>query len=142
MNEHTERPIDQVALSRGHEIREANVSLLVKFGIGLAALAVLSVLLMWAMFKFIDDYEMANLPAPEPLVETNQLPPEPRLQIIPEEDLARLRTEERRYLETYGWVIRTAEIVRIPVDRAMELSIERADRMFPVKPQGSAGQPR
>lgn len=53
------------------------------------------------------------------------LPPTPRLQTDPKADLERLRAAERERLETYGWVDRGRGIVRIPVDRAMQLVSRR-----------------
>src|SRR5947207_2842737 len=49
----------------------------------------------------------------------------PRLQISPSEDLKALRAHEEQELMTYGWVNRTAGVVHIPIDRAMELLLER-----------------
>ena len=76
---------------------------------------------MWGMFVAIEDFNETSFATPSPLVQDNQLPPAPRLQVVPEEDLAILRAAEEKKLTTYGWVIRTADIVQIPVDRAMQL---------------------
>ena len=121
MNDHTPEPVDENAVSRGHEVTETNVSMVIKFGYGLTAMTVVSFLLMWGMFVAIEDFNETSFATPSPLVEDNQLPPAPRLQVIPEEDLAILRAAEEKKLTTYGWVIRTAEIVQIPIDRAMQL---------------------
>jgi hypothetical protein len=51
--------------------------------------------------------------------------PEPRLQATPGADLKTLRAEEERELSSYGWVDRSAGVVRIPIDRAMELIMQR-----------------
>jgi hypothetical protein len=60
-----------------------------------------------------------------PLRAERVLPPEPRLQENPGEDLERLRREESRRLETYGWIDREKKVLRMPVDRAMDLVIRR-----------------
>jgi hypothetical protein len=62
------------------------------------------------------------------------LPPAPRLQVIPEEDLAILRAAEEKKLSTYGWVIRTANIVQIPIDRAMQLIANDDQFKLPARP--------
>lgn len=49
----------------------------------------------------------------------------PRLQLKPPEDLHNFRTGEETALNTYGWIDRTAGVVRIPIDRAMDLVLER-----------------
>jgi hypothetical protein len=47
--------------------------------------------------------------------------PGPLLQTAPQDELARLRIEQQRRLDTAGWVDRPAGIVRIPVADAMVL---------------------
>ena len=56
----------------------------------------------------------------------NRLPPEPRLQTNPREDLRELaRAAKTQILDVYGWVDRNAGVVRIPIDEAMKLTLER-----------------
>ena len=52
--------------------------------------------------------------------------PEPRLEVTPGKNLAELRAEEEAELSSYGWIDRTNQIVRIPIERAMELMAQRA----------------
>ena len=56
--------------------------------------------------------------------------PYPRLQISPPLDLQEFRAREEIELNTYGWIDRTAGVVRIPIDRAMDLVLQRG---FPVR---------
>jgi hypothetical protein len=49
----------------------------------------------------------------------------PRLQLAPPEELKKFRAREDAELNTYGWIDRTAGVVRIPVARAIELVLER-----------------
>jgi hypothetical protein len=135
MNHYEDDHVDEAAVARGHEVRETNVGLVIRFGVGLTALTVFSLLLMWAMFEFIEGYNAAQFEPPAPLVERNTLPPDPRLQVLPEEDLAKMRAEEQKKLNSYGWVIRTAEIVQIPVDRAMQLTADEERFKLPARPQ-------
>jgi hypothetical protein len=51
--------------------------------------------------------------------------PKPRLEVKGSADLARLRAAEEADLNSYGWVDRSAGTVRIPIDRAMQLLLER-----------------
>jgi hypothetical protein len=55
--------------------------------------------------------------------------------VKPEIDLKKLQAEEKGRLSSYGWVDRTTGTVHIPIERAMELSIERG---FPVRPGPTA----
>jgi hypothetical protein len=61
---------------------------------------------------------------PAALVTAPQFPP-PRLQSAPRGDLKALRAREELLLNGYGWVDRKAKIVHIPVDRAMDLLVQR-----------------
>ena len=72
------------------------------------------------------------------LEDAGRLPPEPRLQANPGEDLAQFREEENAVLHHYGWVDRMREIVHIPIESAMEKLLKRglpARRSSPKEPQ-------
>jgi hypothetical protein len=58
--------------------------------------------------------------------------------VAPEDDLAALRAQEDDQLNHYGWIDKKAGIVRIPIERAMELT---AARGLPVRGQPGAPQP-
>ena len=64
----------------------------------------------------------------------------PQLQTTPAADLQRIRTHEDRILNSYAWSDRQTGVVRIPVERAMELLVQRG---LPVrtKPDARAPQP-
>jgi len=51
--------------------------------------------------------------------------PEPRLLIKPGANLAELRATEESDLNSYGWIDQSSGIARIPIDRAMQLLLER-----------------
>jgi hypothetical protein len=63
---------------------------------------------------------------PEPVVQA--LPPAPRLAGDPRRDLLALRQREDALLTQYAWVDRDAEVVRIPIERAMQALVERERR--------------
>jgi hypothetical protein len=63
------------------------------------------------------------------------LPPSPRLQNYPFQDIKELRQNETPLLGAYQWIDRNAGTVRIPIDRAMDLLAERG------LPYRKAGQP-
>ncbi len=64
-------------------------------------------------------------------------PPEPRLQDLPAQDLREFREHEREAQTSYGWVEPEAGVVRIPVERAMELVLERG---LPVRGAEGSGE--
>src|SRR5947209_827294 len=47
--------------------------------------------------------------------------PKPALQTSPEEDRVKIEFEQRTSLSGYGWVDRSEDLARIPVDEAMRL---------------------
>lgn len=110
---------------RGHELSDANVGALAKFGIGLAIIsAVVLVLMVWFR-DYLDVTQQKTATPPSPLAGERQLPPGPRLQVEPEKDLAQVRAVEDSILQSYGWIVRDAGVVRIPIDRAVELVVKR-----------------
>lgn len=113
--------------SRGHEQRDISLRPIVLASVGLAVLILVAVVAMRSLFGFYLAREMRESPAANPLAvaEGERLPPEPRLQPQPIEQLRALRAREDVVLQTYGWIDRDQGIVRIPIERAMELIIER-----------------
>jgi hypothetical protein len=118
-----------------HEESDVNIRAIFGFGLGLLAVAVVIHALMWLLFIYFDARDEASTAPRHPLAAAeNALPPEPRLQIRPRQDLIDLRTQEAEALESYGWVDRNAGVVRIPIDEAMRLTLQRG---LPARP--SAG---
>ena len=83
-------------------------------------------LLVYGIFVYLADHPLTTAP-PNPLVETTpqQFPPQPRLQEHPAIELQDLHREEDRILDTYGWTNKNGGIVRIPIDRAMDLALQK-----------------
>lgn len=107
------------------------VGLIVRFAVLLAVVSLVTMVGVWGLFRFLEARTRATEARPSP-VEAEQprtaeqrLPPEPRLEIDPRASLARLRAAEDERLTSYGWVDKPAGVVRIPVERAMELMVER-----------------
>jgi hypothetical protein len=101
----------------GHEKRDIDAGLVAK---AIGALAVFACLVAGATLL-----TMKFLGGPEETVKIQPLPPEPRLQADPSDDIAKLRAYEESMLERYSWVDRDKGIVRIPIDRAIEITAQR-----------------
>ena len=110
-----------------HEASDVNVTGVLAFAGGLIVVALVINLLVWVLFRFFDSREAHQRPPEFPLAvqQENRLPPEPRLQTNPRQDLQELRAHEDEMLTTYGWVDRNAGVVRIPISEAMKLTVER-----------------
>ena len=110
---------------RGHEERDVAFQYITGAGIGLVVLIIVAVVSMSWLFDFFLAREIRSSPAANPLAIAGAQPPEPRLQTKPVEQLQRLRSEENLTLGTYGWIDREQGVVRIPIERAMDLIAER-----------------
>ena len=110
-----------------HEESDVNIGGLFGFAGGLTVIIIVVCLIVGLLFKFYAAREGRTAPAEFPLAaqQENRLPPEPRLQINPRQDLSDLRSQEDRTLASYGWVDKNAGTVRIPIEQAMKLALER-----------------
>ena len=80
---------------------------------------------VWGLFRFLRA-EDERRDVRRTHVETQPpIPPEPRLQIDPQADFQEYLRRQREALDSYGWVSRDKGQVHIPIDRAMDLLIER-----------------
>lgn len=109
-----------------HEVRDVNLRAVVGIVVGVVVLTLLGVVVSLGVYELMALRRQATQPPPPPMAETlPALPPEPRLQVAPAVDLGQIRAEEDAVLSTYGWIDEQGGIVRIPVDRAMGLLVER-----------------
>ncbi|HZT77170.1 MAG TPA: hypothetical protein VFA27_10960 [Vicinamibacterales bacterium] len=110
-----------------HEESDVNVRGLFAFAVGLTLVVAFVAFVVWLLFQFYSVRESRKTTPEFPLAteQENRLPPEPRLQTNPRQDLSDLRSQEDQILTSYGWVDRNAGVVRIPIDRAMKLTLER-----------------
>jgi hypothetical protein len=108
----------------GYERGDARVRPLAWFGLGLSATVVVVALAMVPLFRALRERARGADAPPHPMAREVE-PPPPRLQVAPPLDLEALRRREAELLERYGWVDRERGIARIPVERAMELVLER-----------------
>jgi hypothetical protein len=81
--------------------------------------------MMLGLFRYLYRTEQATTPPPTVMEAQRVLPPAPRLQTTTAADIVELRNREDEILRNYGWVDRNAGVVRLPIDRAMELIVER-----------------
>ncbi|MGE5345833.1 MAG: hypothetical protein ACM3JH_07755 [Acidithiobacillales bacterium] len=115
------------APSEGGVDREVSVRAVVGFAIFLFLLIAFALGLMWVVSR-VAKKEIASRQAPPPPLagaRENPLPPAPRLEISPPKDLAALRDREDAVMKTYAWVDRAKGIAEVPVDRAIEIAIEK-----------------
>jgi hypothetical protein len=114
----------------------------------LAMLGIVTVMCLFGLkglYTFLDHREKASQPAVNPLVtnvpeDTRHIPrgypqavfPSPKLE---EDERGQLAEEQTLY--SYGWVDEKSGTVRIPIERAMDLLVQRG---LPVRPQGPTNE--
>ena len=82
--------------------------------------------LVGGMFSYMTSRASASDPARSPVARpVGELPPGPNLLTDEPKNLRAFRDGEESLLHTYGWVDRNAGTVRIPLDRAKDLLVER-----------------
>jgi hypothetical protein len=110
-----------------------------RFAIWLAVAMLLSAAIVYGSFWFFEGREVAvdQRVQQYPLaVGQSKDPPSPRLQTQPFKDIYLLREGENQRLGSYGWVDKEAGVTHIPVDRAMEVMVERG---IPARTESPAG---
>ena len=113
-----EHTVHQSPNGAGHEQSEVSVRLIV---VSLAFLAVTTAIvfvLVIGIFRYFYDTnsteETIKLTIPV-------IPPQPRIEVAPYEQLQQLRVQEDHILSTYAWVDKQAGVVRVPIDKAIDL---------------------
>jgi hypothetical protein len=121
------------------------------FMIGLAIVGVVIYFIIIGMYTFLDKYERGQMATASPLAPSTGA----TSRVVTQADMDKafkdngapmLETDERgqfrnflinqeNQLNSYGWVDEQAGVAHIPIERAMELIVERK---LPVYPQGSA----
>ena len=110
-----------------HEESDVNVGAIIRYGIGLVVVAaVIHVFLWWLLGLYERQNERAQTQVyPLAAGQQDRLPPSPRFQENPQQDLQELRAKQKALLEGYGWVNKEAGVARIPIEEAMKMVVER-----------------
>jgi hypothetical protein len=109
-----------------------------KFALWLSVAMLISFAVVYGVFFFFERQEAAANAAAQkyPLAAgVTRQQPTPALQTQPFKDIYTLRQGEAEKLNGYGWVDKEGGVTRIPIDRAMELMIQRG---FPARAEGGA----
>lgn len=114
----------------GHETRDASVRPIVLTGAALAIAIGLVGLIVYGVFQYLAKHPTISATSSPMSAGDPQIPPEPRIEEHPAIAVQELRAQEDQLLSTYGWTDKEARVVRIPIDRAMELQLTRG---FPTR---------
>lgn len=116
-----------------HEHTDIDPSIGYKFASWLMVAMLISAGLVYGAFWFFEREEQAAgmLAQKYPLAAgVHKDPPTPNLQTQPFKDIYLLRQEETEKLTSYAWVDKEGGVTRIPIDRAMDVMLQRG---FPAR---------
>jgi hypothetical protein len=102
----------------------------------LGILGVLAIFVISGLYRFLDERERALQKPVTPLVNAQgdmrsvlagdlKKFPEPRLETNERNEYSNFRMQEERRLHTYGWIDQSSGVMHIPIDRAMQLLVQR-----------------
>lgn len=112
------------------------------FLLGLAVAGFVVYLLIWGMYRFLDAYEKSHQPPQGPLAQTTEADtretnrtatnteietnfPQPRLERNERLQINDFLLKEEQTLNSYDWVDEKSGVMRIPIERAMQLVAQR-----------------
>jgi hypothetical protein len=122
-----------------YEHSDIDPSIGYRFGVWLIVAMLMSAGIVYGTFWFFEGQSVTvdNAAQKYPLA-VGQVKdrPLPHLQTQPFKDIYLLRKGEAETLESYAWVDKGAGVTRIPIERAMELTLERG---LPARAEGANG---
>ncbi len=103
--------------------RELDIRRILWVSGGVAAITLVSVVLMWALLAGFNAFDNRHAPAPPPMpAAAQEVPPtEPRLQPSPPADMDAMRVSEDQVLQHAAWIDRAKGTVRLPIDVAIDV---------------------
>lgn len=109
----------------GHEESTVDLKPIIAFAVIMVVVTIFSFAAMGFMLDFLKLNQKRNDVPLSPLANANPMPPAPRLQVSPGQDLKHTRQTMDVLLNSYHWVDKDAGIVGIPVDRAIQVLAEK-----------------
>jgi len=127
MAEHAGAPeLDNPEVS--HEHSDVDLRRIAYWSIGLALLVVLILAFLLWLFRHYHEREIRRGHAARSFPQSAPATESPRLQIAPRADMDNMRAAEEKILSGYAWIDKEKGVVRIPIERAMEIIAERAKK--------------
>lgn len=122
---------EEQSFESGHELRDMRLRTVVRW----LALLTIAVVVLIGGITIFERGMVGHIGPLRPVVDEPPRvtpPPQPRLETQNGEILSELHTAENRALNNYTWIDQAAGTVSLPVDRAIELTIQRG---LPVRSQ-------
>jgi hypothetical protein len=123
-----ETNVPSKTIEAGYELSDLSPKNIAIFA---ASLAVTVIVVLWICYWLFQHFYTASMRTevpPSPLSYTREPTPEPHLLVVPGQELKVMRAEEDAMLNSYDWVDREKGIVRIPIERAIDILAQRGLR--------------
>jgi hypothetical protein len=152
---------DEIIGHSGHETEFEHEDLgtrgVFAFMIGLAVVGIVIYFIIIGMYSFLDKYERSQMSTASPLAPSTEVSGRyikydpgngdyvekkfkdngaPMLESNERTQLHKYLLDQENRLNSYGWVDEKAGVAHIPIDRAMDLIVQRG---MPVYPKGNVG---
>ncbi len=111
------------ARSAGHETEDMHAGIMIRLVFGLGVVAAVMVFVMVGVQAWLVGMQHRTAPRLTAEQQVHIKPPAPNLQANPPHDIAQLNAAEDQLLGQYAWVDSTHTRARIPIDRAMALTV-------------------
>lgn len=109
----------------GYELSDAAFRPILFAGLALFFLMMVAFIFIFGLFGFFREAQEESMVPASPLAVERQLPPQPRLQVKPDLDWDVFNAQQDSLLDSYGWVVKEAGVVRVPIAEAVEMMLER-----------------
>jgi hypothetical protein len=113
------------ARRNAYERSDASPRGLVYFALIMAAILAAVSLSLIFLFKHLEKVDNPGSFVPAPFAAERPIPPRPRVQPNPGADMQSYYESQQQILNRYAWIDRKKGIVRLPIDRAMQLLLQR-----------------
>jgi hypothetical protein len=144
------RKHDHVPAHGSYERQDLQPAGIVYFLLGLVVVTVACILGLRGLYTYLDHRERSSQSPVSPLIthvpeDTRHIAPgypqgafpNPKLEEDERGQLNDIRMNEEKELYSYGWVDEKAGTLHIPIERAMDLIVQRG---LPVRPQARSGE--
>ena len=119
----------------GYETRDANARSMIVYVVVLFATLAGTFVFSWGLYRFFQGYQSLGEPA-APYMNQRVMPSpaDPLIQAEPRQDLLQYQAREKSSLNSYDWVNPKSGLVKIPIDRAMDLLMKKGLPVYQGQP--------
>jgi len=117
--------ISAESLARRHEVHDIQLRPIVNFALVMVVAMTVAFVLIWWLVRMWTGASLVMQPQIAPVVITPQPASTSVMPFFVANELDGLLREQATRINSYGWVDREAGVVHLPIERAMQLFVER-----------------